>query len=92
MAKRSRPKIEESETVETKTSLSEEYLRSLGLNERQVKAMMYVKAKGRITNKEYQELNSCSRNTATNDLKDLVMRGIFKESGKKGVGFYYEIA
>lgn len=40
---------------------TEEYLRNLGLNERQIKAVMYVKEKGRITNKEYQEINHISR-------------------------------
>ncbi len=35
---------------------TEEYLRRLGLNERQIKAVMYVKKHGKITNREYQEL------------------------------------
>ncbi len=34
---------------------TEEYLRNLGLNERQIKAVMYVKEKGKITNKEYRK-------------------------------------
>ena len=71
---------------------NEENLRKKGLNERQIKAVMYMKQKERITNKEYQELNQCSRNTATNDLKTLTQRGIIKESGKKGAGSYYVIA
>ena len=71
---------------------NEEYLKKLGLNNRQIKAVLYVKEKGKITNKEYQMLNSCSRNTATNDLRDLMNKGILKESGKKGAGAYYVIA
>jgi len=71
---------------------TEEYLQKLGLNERQIKAVMYVKEKGKITNREYQELNLCSRNTASNDLKYLTQKGILKESGKKGMGAYYVIA
>ena len=71
---------------------TEEYLQKLGLNERQIKAVMYVKERGRITNREYRELNLCSRNTASNDLKDLTQKGILKESGKKGMGAYYVIA
>ena len=70
----------------------EEILRRKGLNERQIKAVMYVKERGKITNKEYQKLNQCSRNTATNDLKGLTQKGIIKESGKKGAGSYYVIA
>lgn len=71
---------------------TEEYLRKLGLNKRQIKAVFYVKEKRKITNKEYQKINNCFRNTATNDLKELVVKGILKESGKKGKGSYYEIA
>jgi len=44
-----------------KNIYTEEYLRQLGLNERQIKAVMYVKERGRITNKEYQELTNISR-------------------------------
>jgi len=69
-----------------------EYLRDLGLNERQIKAVMYVKERGIITNREYQEINNCFRNTATNDLRDLVKRNILKESGKRGAGSFYKIA
>lgn len=71
---------------------TEEYLRKKGLNERQIKAVMYVKEKGKITNKEYQKINICSRNTATNDLRILVEKEVLKESGKKGAGAYYVIA
>jgi len=71
---------------------TEEYLRSLGLNERQIKAVMFVKEKKKITNREYQKLNACSRNTATNELRVLVQKGIIKESGKKGAGAFYVIA
>ena len=71
---------------------NEEYLRKLGLSERQIKAVLYVKENGKITNREYQEINNCSRNTASNDLKKLVLKGVLKESGKKGAGSYYEIA
>ena len=66
-----------------------ENLKKMGLSERQIKAVMYVKEKGRITNKEYQEINKCFRNTVTNDLID---KGVLKASGKKGKGAYYVIA
>ncbi len=71
---------------------TEENLIKLGLNERQIKAVLYVKQNGKITNGEYQKINNCSRNTATNDLKDLIQKGILKESGKKGAGAYYVTA
>ncbi len=78
--------------VFNKDIYTEENLRKMGLNERQIKAVMYAKEKGKITNKEYQEINKCHRNTSTAELKDLVLKGILKESGKKGAGSYYEIA
>jgi len=71
---------------------NEENLRKMGLNERQIKAVLYVKERSKITNKEYQKINSCSRNTATNDLRELVDKGILQQSGKKGAGAYYVIA
>lgn len=71
---------------------TEEYLRNLGLNERQIKAVVYAKKNGRITNKEYQKINNCSRNTASADLKELVKRKIVEESGKRGAGSFCTIA
>lgn len=75
-----------------KDKWNEENLKKLGLNDRQIKAVMYVKENEKITNKEYQEINDCSRNTATNDLRDLIKKHVLKESGKKGAGSYYFIA
>ena len=37
--------------------LTEDHLRSLGLNEREIKAVISVKEKGKITNQQYQQLN-----------------------------------
>jgi ATP-dependent DNA helicase RecG len=75
-----------------KDKWNEENLKKLGLNERQIKAVTYIKENEKITNKEYQEINNCSRNTATNDLRDLIKKHVLKESGKKGAGSYYIIA
>lgn len=60
------------------------------LNERQQKALEFVKEYGRITNKEYQEQFNVSRITATRDLIDLVEQKILKSSETKGAGSYYE--
>lgn len=60
---------------------TEENLRKMGLNERQIKAVMYVKEKGRITNKEYQELNNVSNKTAFMELSDLTEKGLLKIQG-----------
>ena len=53
----------------------------MGLNERQIKAVMYVKEKGKITNQEYQRAFSVSRQTATRDLAELVVKELFKQEG-----------
>ncbi|MFA6756091.1 MAG: hypothetical protein WCR97_06380, partial [Bacilli bacterium] len=66
-----------------------EYYESLSLNKRQTKAMFYTKEKGKITNSEYQNINDCSRNTASHDLIGLVNRGLLESSGQKGAGAYY---
>jgi ATP-dependent DNA helicase RecG len=71
---------------------NKEDLSRLELNERQIKAVLYVKEKGRITNGEYQSINDCSRNTASNDLSALVEISILKGSDSKGVGAYYELS
>ena len=60
---------------------TEEYLQKLGLNERQIKAVMYVKEKGRITNREYRELNKVSNKTAYLELEDLVRKEILSTEG-----------
>ncbi len=75
-----------------KDNLNKENLKKRGLHDRQIKAVMYIKENEKITNKEYQEINNCSRNTATNDLRDLIKKHVLKESGKKGAGSYYGIA
>lgn len=70
---------------------NEKYLQSLDLNERQVKAMLYVKEKGKITNSDYQTLNDVSRETATRDLKELIDKQLIKPSGQKGAGAFYTL-
>ena len=68
---------------------NENYLRSLNLNERQIKAVMYVKENGKITNKEYQNVCSTSKRTSSRDLLDLVSSGLFNQIGTKGMGTAY---
>ncbi|WP_341831327.1 ATP-binding protein [Sphingobacterium thalpophilum] len=68
-----------------------EYLESLGLNSRQVKAVLFTKNKGKITNSDYQELAGVSRETSTRDIKELIDKKLFKSSGIKGAGAYYTL-
>ncbi len=74
-----------------KDSLTNEQLIKLGLNERQLKSVSFVKEKGKITNKEYQELFSVSRETASRDLGELTEKGIFENSGSKGAGSFFRL-
>ena len=68
-----------------------EYLQSLNLNNRQIKAILYTKVNEKLTNSEYQKINDCSRNTASNDLSELVEKELLKPSGQKGAGAYYKL-
>ena len=63
----------------------------MDLNERQIKAVMYVKEKQKITNNEYQKLCGISRQMTTIDLKALVNKGIFIQIGKAGRGIAYQL-
>ena len=66
-----------------------EYLKTLGLNERQIKAVQYLKEKNRITNKEYQKIANTTKRTASRDLKFLTEKGVIKQIGDTGKGTYY---
>ena len=68
---------------------NEKYLKSLNLNDRQVKAVLFAKEKGKLTNSDYQTLNDVSRETATRDLKELIDIQLIKPSGQKGAGAFY---
>ena len=50
--------------------------------------MNFVREKGKITNKEYQELNETSDRTALRDLENLTELNIFVKDGeKKGTSY-----
>jgi len=66
-----------------------EILKQMSLNERQIKAVEYVKDKGRITNTEYQKLCKLKRRQTTEDLKVLENKNIFMRIGSTGKGTYY---
>lgn len=68
---------------------NEENLKRLGLNNRQIKAIVYMKEKGSITNKEYQELTGISKPMSTIELRKLVEKNIFQRVGKTGRGTRY---
>jgi ATP-dependent DNA helicase RecG len=61
----------------------------LDLNERQEKALAYLLEKGRITNREYQELcPDVSSETIRRDLADLVNKNVLLKIGRKRATYY----
>lgn len=74
-----------------KDLFNEEDLQAKGLNPRQIKAVMYVKEKGKITNKEYQEINQVSKRTSTSDLANLVNKYNLLENKGVGAGSFYKL-
>lgn len=66
-------------------------LKELGISERQLKAVEFLKENSKITNKEYQEINGIAERTASRDLSDLVEKGIITSSGIKGAGAFYAL-
>ncbi|MEA1985979.1 MAG: ATP-binding protein [Candidatus Marinimicrobia bacterium] len=71
-----------------KDIFNKEYLENLKLNERQVKAVLFVKEKGKITNSEYQILNGVNYKTAYRDLEKLVEASVLLKKGEKKGTFY----
>ena len=71
---------------------NEEFLIELGLNERQLKAVLFTKEKGKITNSDYQDLNEISKRTASNELTELVEKyALFERKGTSGSNIFYKI-
>lgn len=76
----------------SKDIYNETSLKKLGINERQIKAVLYAKENNRISNKEYQSINNVSKRTATNDLTELVDKfKILNRIGTSGAGIYYKL-
>jgi ATP-dependent DNA helicase RecG len=52
------------------------------LNERQQRAVTYVREHGKITNREYRQLTNISDEAARKDLAEMRERGILQVFGK----------
>ena len=72
--------------------LTPEVLKQYNLNDRQEKAIQFLKTRGRISNADYRRLTGAIKKTATRDLDDLVRQGIITQVGKTGRGVYYVLA
>ena len=78
-------------TVICRDWLTDAVMGELGLNDRQKKAVTYVKTNGAITNSEFQRLVGVTRKTATRDLTGLVACQAFDLVGSR-LGAHYVIA
>lgn len=66
----------------------EEYLQTLNLNNRQIKAVIYTKENEKITNSDYQKINDCKKTTAAEELAELVGKGLYIQIGKgRSIGY-----
>jgi len=72
--------------------LTPQVLAGYNLNERQKQALLYIKAQGKISNKEYQQVTKAIKKTATRDLIDLREKEIIEQIGTKGPGVHYVLA
>ena len=70
---------------------TEDYLRNLGLNKRQIKAVMYVKERGSINLSSFKAIVAdVSDKTLYRDLQELVSKRLLNELGRKK-GRRYEL-
>jgi ATP-dependent DNA helicase RecG len=74
-----------------KNKWNEDQLKKLGLNDRQIKAVQYIKEHGKITNSDYQKINNVSERTALRDLDVLMRKEIVLKKGQKK-GTHYNLA
>ncbi len=73
----------------SKDRFTKEELKRLELTERQIKAAVYIKKYGDITNSKYQEITNVSKATASRDIKALEAKGVLKNIGTKGSSAVY---
>lgn len=67
---------------------NKEELSKLGLNERQVDALLFFKQKGKIFSSEYAEKYNISDRTARRDLSELVEKELLKNEGDNKFSHY----
>ena len=72
-----------------KNIYTEEYLKKMGLNERQIKAILHIKTNGQITSGIYSTENKITDRTALRDLNELIAKKIiYKTGGKRGAKYF----
>lgn len=71
--------------------LTAELIATLGLNDRQLRAIKHAKATGRINNAQYREMTGVSESTALRELRQLSTIGIFEKVGGTGQSAHYAL-
>lgn len=80
------------ELIFYQTHYTEDRLREMGLNERQVRAVLYVRGRGEIALSAFKSLvPDVSDKTLYRDLRDLVDKGVLEQVGEKK-GSHYVMA
>lgn len=72
-----------------KNIYTEEHLWSLGINKRQISAILHVKEHGSITNKEYQAINDLGKSVSATELAELVEKKLLERIGTTGRATMY---
>ena len=72
--------------------LTEEFLTSLNLSDRQFRAVMHVKLHGHITNSVYRGIVGVSESTALRDLRFLANTGLLEKTERTGRTAQYKLA
>lgn len=65
-----------------KDSYSQDFLSQIGLNERQIKAVTYLKDAREFTNAKYQEINNIGKSISAIELQELIDKGIINKIGE----------
>lgn len=71
-----------------KNNLTTKQLAKLGLNDRQIDALLFFKEKGEITTSEYMVRYNISERTARNDLNNLIENKFIKREGQTNMAKY----
>ena len=67
---------------------NETSLKNKGLNDRQIEALLYFKAKGSITTSEYAQKYNISERTARRDLSNLTEKELLENKGDTNNSIY----
>ena len=71
-----------------KNNFTEEQLKKIGLNERQVDAILFYRSKGEVTSSEYAAKYSVSDRTARRDLSELIEKKFIENKGDTNLSKY----